>query len=187
MTKTVDIGKEALELLQTAIETLRSAWRGSDAKAHLTKLLVIKAYIGQFTSILYEISKAMNYQLRDFSNRTESNQGKSYQLGSFHEVDFDNLFFLNPDILDTLEVYVNPDVASIALDQLKKSKILFVDFTNHFFQFYSYLLEIWISGGKREQFEHGFDLYQKNYQLFVDIFENSIAALDRAIEIWKMK
>lgn len=187
MSQTVEIGKDALEELQSSVETLRSAWRGSDAKEHLTRLLIVKAFLGQFTSILYEVSKSMYYQLQDFSKRTEANQGSAYNLGSFHEIDFGDLFLLNSDITDTLEVFVNTEVATLALDKLKSSKNDFIEFSTRFFQLYSYILEIWVEGGKRETFENGFNNYQKNYQLFLDTFEKAISNLARAIEIWQSK
>lgn len=153
----------------------------------VNRLSIVKSFLGQFTSILYEVSKSVHYQLQDFSKRTEMNQGNAYNLGSFHEVDFGDLFLLNPDISDTLEVFVNAEVATLALNKLKSPKNGFIEFSTCFFQFYSYILEVWVEGGKRETFENGFNSYQKNYQLFLDSFENAIEDLAKAIEIWQSK
>ena len=75
--------------------------------------------MSQVTSMLYEISRSMYYSMKDFSDRTESNLGQAYDLGGFQEIDFGDLFIIDANILDTLEVYVNTEVASEVSKNLK--------------------------------------------------------------------
>lgn len=185
MRETIDIGKETLELMRKTTETLRIAWRGSDAKVHITNLFIIESYIGQFTSVLYEVSKSMYNQLKDFSQRTETNQGNPYNLGSFQEIDFGDLFIMHASIKETLEIFVDTNLASLELDNLKKAREKFQEFTNRFFDLYSYVLDVWQSGGKRDQFEAGIFKYRTKYNELLDWFEQAIKNLSQAIINWE--
>ena len=161
MREAVNIGKEASEMTRNAIDSLRYAWRGSDAKVHIDHLRNIRVCMSQVTSMLYEISRSMYYSMKDFSDRTESN-------------------------LDTLEVYVNTEVASEVSKNLKNCYGQFQDLNQRFFALYSYILEVWQSGGVRDKFEENAEKYQTRYTEYLDWFDQAIKALDRAIEVWKL-
>lgn len=186
MREAVNIGKEASEMTRNAIDSLRYAWRGSDAKVHIDHLRNIRVCMSQVTSMLYEISRSMYYSMKDFSDRTESNLGQAYDLGGFQEIDFGDLFIIDANILDTLEVYVNTEVASEVSKNLKNCYGQFQDLNQRFFALYSYILEVWQSGGVRDKFEENAEKYQTRYTEYLDWFDQAIKALDRAIEVWKL-
>lgn len=185
LNKTANTGANVVTDMYSIVESLKDAWKGSDAAVHINNIMGIKSWLANLAVSSLEVSTQAHRELHRMNEKQIANGGKDIGIPSITYTSFGDSLKNNELAVDTGEVFVDTEMARELSKKLKETYELYNEFVNQYFQVVSFMFEIWQSGGYRDDIEKNTNSLKERNGEFKQAFEAAIQALDQAIANWE--
>lgn len=179
------LGADVTKKLYQVINTLKEAWKGTDATVHINNMIVWKSATASMSSVALEITSQAYQEIRKILLTIEANGGGAPQIGSFKTTSFGDSLKNGDDVVSTGEVFIDVVKAREALSTLRQVQSEFFEFYDRYSKQHNFMMEIWVSGGARDYHEDCFRQFKEQVELMRTEFEEAILTLDKAITNWE--